>query len=98
MTTCKNGHPWTPENTSLRPNGHRRCRVCVKESNFRTWRTRRDLKFHLRGASGDQAHCGVKGEKVLTDVRSEATCKRCNGEFYRTRSRPWADPPVKGET
>src|SRR6478752_8160163 len=26
--TCKNGHPWTPENTFRRRNGWRNCRAC----------------------------------------------------------------------
>ncbi len=29
--TCKRGHPWTPENTYLRPdNGLRQCRACIR--------------------------------------------------------------------
>ena len=26
--TCRHGHPFTPENTHIRPNGRRRCRAC----------------------------------------------------------------------
>jgi ssDNA-binding Zn-finger/Zn-ribbon topoisomerase 1 len=26
--TCRNGHPRTPENTYVRPNGERECRIC----------------------------------------------------------------------
>ena len=26
--TCVNGHPWTEENTYVRPNGWRKCRAC----------------------------------------------------------------------
>jgi hypothetical protein len=29
--TCKRGHPWTPENTYLRPgNGRRMCLACIR--------------------------------------------------------------------
>ena len=26
--TCRQGHPWTPENTHNRPDGRRECRTC----------------------------------------------------------------------
>lgn len=29
-THCRNGHEFTPENTYVRPNGHRACRTCRK--------------------------------------------------------------------
>ncbi len=28
LTHCKNGHPYIPENTYIKPRGHRSCRVC----------------------------------------------------------------------
>lgn len=33
MTTCKNGHPWTPENT--RQGKQRHCRACAREATRR---------------------------------------------------------------
>ena len=30
-THCKNDHEYTPENTSIRPDGSRRCRTCHRE-------------------------------------------------------------------
>lgn len=27
---CRRGHPWSPENTYIRPNGSRGCRVCKR--------------------------------------------------------------------
>jgi hypothetical protein len=30
-THCKNGHPWTPENTRITPQGWRNCRACHRE-------------------------------------------------------------------
>lgn len=30
-THCPQGHPYTPENTYVRPNGHRKCRICKRE-------------------------------------------------------------------
>ena len=30
---CKNGHPFTKENTQVRPNGARRCRTCHRAEN-----------------------------------------------------------------
>jgi ssDNA-binding Zn-finger/Zn-ribbon topoisomerase 1 len=33
--TCRNGHPKTPENTYVRPDGQRECRVCRKNARGR---------------------------------------------------------------
>lgn len=29
-TVCNSGHPFSPENTYTRPNGHRDCRTCIR--------------------------------------------------------------------
>lgn len=34
-TECKNGHPFTPENTHIRKEGGRACRACASESTAR---------------------------------------------------------------
>lgn len=34
-TECKNGHPFTPENTRARPEGGRSCRACAREATAR---------------------------------------------------------------
>ena len=31
-THCKHGHPFSPENTYYTPDGHRRCRTCLREA------------------------------------------------------------------
>jgi WhiB family redox-sensing transcriptional regulator len=31
-THCKRGHPFTAENTYYTPDGHRRCRTCLREA------------------------------------------------------------------
>jgi hypothetical protein len=31
-THCDAGHEFTPENTNVRPNGHRRCRACRRKA------------------------------------------------------------------
>lgn len=36
-TACKRGHPYTKENTHIRPNGMRQCREC-RRINLRDWR------------------------------------------------------------
>jgi hypothetical protein len=33
--TCRNGHPYTPENTSVSPEGWRRCRTCRRHAQRR---------------------------------------------------------------
>src|SRR4051794_12008240 len=30
--TCSQGHPYTPENLKIDPRGHRRCRICHRQS------------------------------------------------------------------
>lgn len=44
-THCDNGHEFTPENTSTRPNGGRYCRACWRE----TWHKRKAR--HAKGMS-----------------------------------------------
>jgi hypothetical protein len=34
-THCPQGHPYSQENTYLRPNGHRKCRTCKREGDRR---------------------------------------------------------------
>jgi hypothetical protein len=36
VETCKKGHPLTPENIYVRPNGYTECRECSR-ANFRAW-------------------------------------------------------------
>lgn len=46
MEKCKNGHPWTPENTYHRPDGRsRQCRKCVHLSNIRYRKRHPDRKL-----------------------------------------------------
>ena len=35
--TCSQGHPFSPENTHIRPGGGRRCRACDNERGKRRW-------------------------------------------------------------
>lgn len=39
-THCQKGHPFTPETTYLKKNGHRTCKTCHKETASRRRRTR----------------------------------------------------------
>lgn len=41
QTHCKYGHKFTKENTYIRPEGHRECRICKKnrKRKSRTWRS-----------------------------------------------------------
>lgn len=32
---CAQGHPWTPENTKVRPGGKRLCRICARDGKRR---------------------------------------------------------------
>src|SRR5512132_4420381 len=48
-THCKRGHPFTAENTYYTPDGHRRCRACLREAQPTRARRRR------RGGNADVA-------------------------------------------
>lgn len=37
QSVCQRGHPQTGENVVVRPDGHRRCRVCHRERSLRTY-------------------------------------------------------------
>jgi hypothetical protein len=39
MTACERGHPFTPENTYVKPSGARECRPC-RRARVRRWRER----------------------------------------------------------
>ncbi len=43
MPVCQKGHPFVPENTYTYPNGDRKCRICIKASQWR-YRERRGLR------------------------------------------------------
>lgn len=40
---CPHGHPFDEANTLYRPNGHRRCRQCCRESNRRSARRKKEV-------------------------------------------------------
>jgi hypothetical protein len=46
-THCRNGHEYTPENTYINCDGHRRCRACAR-LNTRRWQAKKQT---LRRAS-----------------------------------------------
>jgi hypothetical protein len=46
-THCRNGHEYTPENTYINCDGHRRCRTCAR-LNTRRWQAKQQT---LRRAS-----------------------------------------------
>ena len=39
---CAHGHPFTEENTRIKPNGQRECRICRREEKHRYRKRRRD--------------------------------------------------------
>jgi hypothetical protein len=41
--TCVNGHPYDVGNTTIRPNGHRRCRTCAREAQRRHYENHKSI-------------------------------------------------------
>lgn len=69
---CRHGHEFTPENTYVRPNGYRMCRVCIA---FRQARRR-------KGPRPKQTHClrghPLSGENLAPRNREGGTrCRVC---------------------
>lgn len=48
---CKNGHPFTVENTYLAPDGSRKCRTCMRAANRAGYARRRAAAQELREAA-----------------------------------------------
>lgn len=63
-TECRQGHPFTPENTINRPDGGRKCRACHKE---RETRYRRDASPERRArlAALERKYKALKKERGL---------------------------------
>lgn len=45
MSTCRRGHPRTPETTYVFPNGKRQCRICIRAAKA-AFRKRERMKEH----------------------------------------------------
>lgn len=48
---CVNGHPFTPDNTYIRPDGYRGCRICRREAGRRHESKRRPRRRGTRNAT-----------------------------------------------
>ena len=46
-THCKNGHPFSAENTYVYPNGYRECRICARANHKRLQSTPEYRAWHL---------------------------------------------------
>ena len=57
MTHCRRGHEFTPENTRINKEGHRKCRTCVRAAQRQYWpksALRRRQRLALRSISSPQ--------------------------------------------
>jgi 5-methylcytosine-specific restriction endonuclease McrA len=78
QTHCKAGHEFTPDNTRVKSNGHRQCRVC-RRHRARQWRIdnpaaalQRSRRAYLR------RHGGVSGFEYSELIRKDP-CSYCGG-------------------
>jgi hypothetical protein len=52
---CKNGHPYTPENTAFLPSGVRACRACWRDNSIRYKQRNADMKrLAMKHLEGDE--------------------------------------------
>ena len=66
---CRNGHPRTPENTVLRKNGKRECRICKREANNDSYARREQAKRMARVRQCEHPECNVAFAPKRTDQR-----------------------------
>lgn len=96
--TCKNGHPWTPENLYVTPSGLEKCRECSRERNRRHEAKRKAA----RPPKPPRTHCKhgheLAGDNLYTGPDGRKFCRTCTAEYQRRRRDGEAVPnPNKGK-
>lgn len=81
-THCKNGHPFTPENTVINPKGHRVCRTC-KLARERSARKKKRMAQGKTLAPPNKAKTHCKNgheytpENTYVDKLGRRSCREC---------------------
>lgn len=65
-THCPAGHPYTPDNISIRSNGSKRCRVCMSEQSRRKYLKRRQ-RLLVNGAGTPQTDADMDNARRIAE-------------------------------
>lgn len=82
-THCKNGHPWSPDNTRIRSGGGRACRACARDVQAKLWEKNK-LAF-LNGSQAQKlptkSHCKnghpLSGDNLALLPHGGWNCRAC---------------------
>jgi len=90
MTHCPQGHKYTEESTSINPQGHRKCKICVRDRGRKQYYIRKVRQSELpRNCHIKQTHCPHGHELTIenTHFRIEGgfRCRVCMREYDRNR-------------
>lgn len=90
-THCKNGHEFTPENTKIRPDGARSCKICCRAAVRRSYEKKHpDRKGRTGRPKGVnlKTHCPqghpLEGDNLIVDGYSRK-CRICTNAVQRDR-------------
>lgn len=81
-THCPKGHPYSPENTYVDPDGRRECRTC------RALRSKEWVRVHNPGVRhGTETHCPsghpYESDNVIPTVNGGRACRECKRAWSR---------------
>lgn len=84
-THCKNGHEFTPENTSPQTNGGRACRTCNRERSQAFYEAHKGVR---QTNNRDKTHCkrGHEFTPENTITRKDGReCRTCAKSYYQRK-------------
>lgn len=78
-TTCRRGHPWTPDNVFTWAAGKKRCKTCRKESKLRYYERKHGPVRRTPRATCERGHPWVV-ENIYTSPSGSRMCRVCKRE------------------
>jgi len=90
MTHCPQGHKYTEENTFINPQGHRKCKICVRARGRKQYYARKVRQSELLiNCHIKQTHC-LHGHELITEnthfrIEGGFRCRICMRDYDRRR-------------